>query len=106
MSFATIVFASIGVASVVGGFMGFKKAGSKASLIAGAGSGAALLIAAGLTASGYFTAGLALGGVTCLALAGRFIPGYLRSRKVMPAGVMAALSVAGVLTALLAFFSG
>jgi uncharacterized membrane protein (UPF0136 family) len=106
MSLATIVFATIGVASGVGGFMGFKKAGSKASLIAGASSGAALLVAAGLTASGYVVAGLAFGGVTCLALAGRFIPGYLRTRKLMPAGVMAALASGGVLTALLGFLNG
>lgn len=106
MSLATLVFATIGVASGVGGFLGYKKAGSKASLIAGASSGAALLVAAGLTASGYVTAGLAFGGVTCLALAGRFIPGYLRSRKLMPAGVMAALAIGGVLTALLGFLNG
>ena len=106
MSLASLVFATIGVASGVGGFMGFKKAGSKASLIAGASSGAVLLVAAGLTASGFVTAGLALGGVTCLALAGRFVPGYLRTRKLMPAGVMSALAAGGVLTALLGFLNG
>jgi uncharacterized membrane protein (UPF0136 family) len=106
MSLATIVFATIGVASGVGGYMGFKKAQSKASLIAGGVSGAVLLVAAGLTASGFVTAGLALGGVTCLALAGRFIPGYLRTRKLMPAGMMSVLATGGVLTALLAFLNG
>lgn len=105
MSLSTFVFAAIGVASGVGGFFGFKKAGSKASLIAGATSGAALLVAAGLTATGSVTAGLVLGGVTSLALAGRFVPGYLRTRKLVPAGVMAALAAGGVLTALLALLS-
>jgi len=106
MGMSTFVFAAIGVASGIGGFVGFKKAGSKASLIAGAASSAALLVAAGLTASGAVTAGLALGGVTCLVLAGRFIPGYLRTRKLVPAGVMAALAAGGVLTALLALVRG
>lgn len=105
MSLATIVFATIGVASGVGGFIGFRKAQSKASLIAGGVSGAALLVAAGLTATGHVTAGLAFGGVTCLALAGRFLPAYLRTRKLMPAGVMAALASGGVLTTLLGFLS-
>lgn len=102
---ASVVFATIGIASGVGGFMGFKKAQSKASLIAGGVTGAALLVAAGITASGNVVLGLGLGGATCVALAGRFIPGYLKTRKLMPAGVMAALASAGVLTALLGLVS-
>lgn len=98
---ATAVFATIGIASAAGGYMGFKKAQSKASLIAGGVSGLVLLAAAGITATGNVVLGLGLGGATCVALAGRFIPGYLKTRKLMPAGMMAALASVGVLTALL-----
>ena len=82
--------------------MGFKKAGSKASLIAGTISGAALLASAYLVTSGSATLGLAVGGCASLLLAARFAPGYLQTKKLMPQGVMAVLSVAGVLTSILA----
>ncbi len=100
------MFSTIGVASIVGGWVGYKKANSKASLIAGTTSGVLVLAAAGLTAAGNVGAGLLLGGVTCVALAGRFLPAYFRTRKVMPAGIMSVLATGGVLTALLGFFSG
>ena len=81
--------------------LGFKKAGSKASLIAGAVSGAILLAAAVLVAQGATTLGLWVGGLTCLALAGRFVPAYRKTKKLMPQGIMALLSSAGLLAAIL-----
>jgi uncharacterized membrane protein (UPF0136 family) len=96
------VFGVIGLMSAGGGFIGFKKAGSKASLIAGSVSGAVLLAAAALLAQGATTLGLAVAGLTCLALAGRFVPAYLKTRKPMPQGIMALLSSGGLLTAILA----
>lgn len=103
--FASVIFGAIGVSAIAGGWVGFKKANSRASLIAGATSGGLMLLAAGLSAFGSAGAGLALGGFTCLALAGRFVPAYLKTRKVMPAGVMSVLAGTGLLTSLVGFFS-
>lgn len=100
---ASAVFAAVGIFSVVGGAIGYKKAGSKASLIAGSLSGAFALTAAGLAASGCVTSGLVLGGATCVALVGRFLPAYLSTKKVMPAGIMSALAACGILASLLGF---
>ena len=83
-----------GVLTIAGGVMGFVKAKSKASLIAGGISGALLVVAGSLTPS---TAGLALGLVVSLALAGRFGRAFAQSKKVMPGGLMAALGIVGVL---------
>jgi uncharacterized membrane protein (UPF0136 family) len=89
-----------GVLTIAGGVMGFVKAKSRPSLIAGSVAGAALLAAGYLTGSGG-RLGPVLGLIVSAALAGRFIGAYRKSKKVMPAGLMAVLGVAGViLTAL------
>ena len=89
-----------GALTIVGGVVGFMKAKSNASLIAGSIAGVALL-AAGYLAGTKGALGLVVGLVVSIALGGRFVPGYLKSRKLMPAGMMAVLSFAGiVLTAL------
>jgi uncharacterized membrane protein (UPF0136 family) len=84
-----------GVLTVVGGVMGFVKAKSNASLIAGGISGVLLLVAGYLMGSANLQIGLILGLVVCVALAGRFVPSYLKTKKAMPAGMMAVLSVLG-----------
>jgi uncharacterized membrane protein (UPF0136 family) len=84
-----------GVLTVVGGVMGFVKAKSNASLIAGGVSGVLLLVAGYLMGSANLQIGLILGLVVCVALAGRFVPSYLKTKKPMPAGMMAVLSVLG-----------
>ena len=93
-----------GVLTVAGGIMGFVKARSKASLIAGGISGVALMAAGHLIGTARIQPGLILGLVVSLALAGQFVPKFLRTRKFMPAGMMAILGVIGlVLTALCLF---
>lgn len=91
---------AFGVFTIAGGIVGYVKAKSRASLVAGGISGAVLLLAAYLvgTAGSASTSQLALvvGMVVSLALAGRFIGAYRKSKKVMPAGVMALLGVVGV----------
>ena len=85
-----------GALTIAGGVMGFVKAGSTASIVAGGISGALLLVAGYLVGAGKVQAGLILGIVLSLALAGRFIPAYLNTHKFMPAGMVAILSVVGL----------
>ena len=95
--FTRIFLFIFGGLTVVGGAIGFAKAGSKASLIAGAISGILLQVAGWLMGGERATAGLVLGLVVSLLLAGRFVPAFLKSKKFMPAGMMSVLSVAGLL---------
>ncbi len=67
-----------GLIALVGGLIGFLKAGSVASLIAGGLSGALLLLAAGLVARKP-KLGLGLGLAVSVLLLGRFASGAVRS---------------------------
>lgn len=91
-----------GALTILGGLLGFVKAKSTASLVAGGISGALIIVAAVLLASNP-TAGLVLGAVISVALLGRFLPAFLKTKKVMPAGMMAVLSAASVVITVLAF---
>ncbi len=77
----------------VGGVIGFTKAGSKPSLIAGLGSAVAALIALILTSQNP-SLGMGLGALVAILLAGFF--GYrfaVKTRKFMPAGLLAVVSL-------------
>jgi uncharacterized membrane protein (UPF0136 family) len=76
---------------LVGGIIGFLKANSRASLIAGIVSAALLGVSASLVASGSVRLGAGLGALAALALIGRFLPAFLRTKKVMPAGLVVAM---------------
>jgi uncharacterized membrane protein (UPF0136 family) len=91
-----IYFILFGLLSIAGGFTGFVRAKSRASLVAGAAAGALLLFAGFLLGTTHAHLGLYLAGLLSVALAGRFVPSFLKTRKPMPAGMMAGLSVAGV----------
>ncbi len=67
-----------GLIALIGGLIGYLKAGSVASLIAGGASGV-LLIVAGLLMGSKPRAGLVLGLVVSLALLGRFVSGAIKS---------------------------
>lgn len=99
---AKIYFIIFGVLTIVGGVIGYVKAGSTASLVAGAISGIALLIAAFLI-PGNVALGLVVAGIVSIVLAVRFIPAFMQSGKVMPAGLMSILSVIGVIVAIVAW---
>ena len=90
-----------GVLSIAGGVMGFVNKASKASLIAGSISGLALLIAGYLIGTGKVQPGLILGVVVCVALAGRFVPAFLRGHEFWPAGTMAICGVIGIVLTVL-----
>ena len=99
---AKIYFIVFGLLTIVGGVIGYVKAGSTASIIAGAISGIAL-IAAALLLSGNPALGLIIAGVVSIALAARFIPAFAKTGKMMPAGLMAVLSAIGVVMAIVAW---
>jgi uncharacterized membrane protein (UPF0136 family) len=98
---ARLYFYIFGALTAAGGLMGFLKAQSKASLIAGAVSGLLLAV------SGYLipvktTPGLVMGMVVSLLLLGRFLPAYLKKGVAMPAVPMIVLSVVGIVFAIVA----
>jgi uncharacterized membrane protein (UPF0136 family) len=93
------VFAAL---TIAGGVMGFVKAGSTASIVAGGISGVLIIVAAVLMKTNP-TVGLVMGGVVALALAGQFIPKYLAKHIFMPAGLMSILSVIAIVLTIVAF---
>ena len=99
---AKIYFIIFGLLTIVGGVIGFAKAGSTPSLVAGSISGI-LLLAAAFLMPGQPTLGLAVGAITSLLLAGKFIPDFIKKGEPMPAGMMSVLSVIGIIMAILAW---
>ena len=103
LNLARIFLFLFGVVSIAGGTVGFVKAKSMPSLVAGGASGAFLLIAGVLVSTGHVMPGLALGITISLGLAGRFAPIFLRTKEPMPAGVMTVLGALCILICGLAF---
>jgi uncharacterized membrane protein (UPF0136 family) len=99
---AKIYFIIFGLLTIAGGVMGYVKAGSVASIVAGAISGVLLLLAAFLLPQ-QLAAALILAAVVSILLASRFLPAFLKTGKFMPAGMMAILSVIGVIMAIVAW---
>jgi uncharacterized membrane protein (UPF0136 family) len=102
MDATKLYFLVFGGLTIVGGIIGYVKAGSLPSIIAGAITGVLLLIAGSLLSSNR-SIGLATGFVVSLLLAAQFVPKFIRTGKVMPAGLMSVLSVIGVVVALVAW---
>jgi uncharacterized membrane protein (UPF0136 family) len=98
---AKIYFLVYGALTILGGLMGYLKAGSVISLVSGGIAGVLLIVAACLLSS-QPVAGLILALVVSLLLAGRFVPGFFSTGKVMPAGIMALLSVIGIVFGVIA----
>ena len=99
---AKIYFIIFGLLTIVGGVIGYVKAGSTASIVAGGISGIALIAAAFLL-PGNAPLALIIAGVVSIALAGKFIPDFMKTGKIMPAGLMAVLSAIGVVMAIVAW---
>jgi uncharacterized membrane protein (UPF0136 family) len=102
MEAAKIYFIIFGLLTIVGGIIGYVKAGSVASIIAGAITGILLIVAAFLLPE-HRVAGLATALIVSLLLAGQFAPKFFRTGKIMPAGVMSVLSVIGIVAAIVAW---
>ena len=99
---AKIYFIIFGALTIVGGVIGYVKAGSVPSIIAGAITGV-LLLAAGFLLPEHRAAGLAIAFITSLLLAAQFVPKFMRTGKAMPAGMMSILSVIGLIVAIVAW---
>lgn len=99
---AKIYFILFGILTIAGGIVGYAKAGSVVSIIAGSISGILLLVAAWLMPD-HQAAGLIVALVVSVLLAGQFVPKFFSTHKVMPAGLMSVLSVLGIVVAIAAW---
>ena len=102
MGAARIYFIVFGILTIAGGVVGYVKAGSVASIVAGGITGVLLLAAAFLLPE-YRIVGLATACIVSLLLAAQFVPKFLRTGRVMPAGMMSILSVIGIIVAIVAW---
>jgi uncharacterized membrane protein (UPF0136 family) len=99
---AKVYFIVFGILTIAGGILGYVKAGSVISVIAGSISGILLLLAAWLMPD-YQAAGLIVALVISVLLAGQFVPKFFSTHKVMPEGLMSVLSVLGIVVAVAAW---
>jgi uncharacterized membrane protein (UPF0136 family) len=99
---AKIYFIIFGILTIAGGVIGYVKAGSMPSIVAGSISGVLLLIAAWLLPE-HRAAGLIVGFMVSLLLIGQFLPKFMRTGKAMPAGMMSILSAIGIVLSIVAW---
>ena len=100
---AKIYFLVFGILTIAGGIIGYVKAGSTPSIIAGSIAGSLLLIGAWLIPE-HRAAGLIIILIVSILLALQFIPKFIRTGKAMPAGMMSILSAIGLVVAIVAWF--
>lgn len=92
-----------GVLTIAGGLMGFLKAKSTASLVAGFILGG-LLLAAAVLLRPETNVPLFLGLVASLAIAGKFIPDLITKMTLFPAGLMALLSAVSIALTIIVWY--
>jgi uncharacterized membrane protein (UPF0136 family) len=102
MDATKLYFLVFGALTIVGGIIGYVKAGSLPSIIAGAITGVLLLVA-GFLLPEHRAAGIAIAFVVSFVLAAQFVPKFIRTGKMMPAGMMSILSVIGLIVAIVAW---
>jgi uncharacterized membrane protein (UPF0136 family) len=102
MDTTRLYFFVFGILTIAGGVMGYAKAGSAASIIAGSISGLLLLIGAWLLPTNQ-VAGLALTLIVSLLLLIYFASKFMRTGAFMPAGLMSILSVIGLIVVIIAW---
>ncbi len=103
MDVIKIYYLVFGILTILGGVIGFVKAKSRASLIAG-GSAGLLLVASGLIImAGRTNIGLMLGLLVSVALAGQFIPKVMLNRAPIHSIIMAILSAASLILTIISF---
>jgi uncharacterized membrane protein (UPF0136 family) len=102
MDATKLYFLVFGALTIIGGIIGYVKAGSLPSIIAGAITGVLLLVA-GFLLPEHRAAGIAIAFVVSFVLAAQFVPKFIRTGKMMPAGMMSILSVIGLIVAIVAW---
>jgi len=102
MEAAKVYFIVFGILTIAGGIVGYVKAGSVASIVAGSITGVLLLVAAFLLPE-HRAIGLATAFIISLLLAAQFVPKFIRTGRVMPAGMMSILCVIGLIAAIVAW---
>ena len=95
MNIAIIAAIAYGILAIVGGIIGYQKAGSKISLISGSASGL-LLIVSGIIQLMGMNWGLIFSTVIATILVITFIIRLVKTRKMMPAGLMIFTGIAAV----------
>ena len=100
---AKVYFFVFGILTIAGGIIGYVKARSVVSIVAGVITGL-LLIAAAYVLPDRRELGLGVAFVTSLLLALQFFPRVLRTRRMVPGGIMLLLSVAGIVIAAVTWF--
>ena len=100
---ARVYFLIFGILTIAGGIIGYVKAGSTPSIVAGSLTGMLLLIGGWLIPE-HRIPGLIIVLVVSILLALQFIPKFIRTGKMMPAGMMSILSAIGIIAAIVAWF--
>ena len=104
MNLAAAVAGIYGLVSLVGGIIGYVKAKSLASVVAGSVSGVILLVCAYEMMSGHRVA--AIGSLLiALMLGGRFVGTWRRTHRLMPDLVMVVLSLVTLVSVSLALLA-
>ena len=99
MDATKLYFIIFGALTIIGGIIGYVKAGSVPSIVAGAIAGLLLIVAAFLLPD-HRTTELATAFVVSVLLAAQFVPKLIRTGNVMPAGLMSILSLIGIIVAI------
>jgi len=97
-----LYFLIFGALTIIGGVIGYVKAGSLPSIIAGAITGVLLLVVGWILPTNR-AVGLLIALIVSLLLAAQFVPKLIRTGKMMPAGLMSILSVIGIVVAIVAW---
>lgn len=97
-----IYYLVFGALTIAGGIIGFVKAKSRASLIAGGLCGLLLIAAGVLMFDHKVKAGLIVGVLVSVALAGQFVPKVMLNRAPIHSIVMAVLSAVSLVLTIIA----
>jgi uncharacterized membrane protein (UPF0136 family) len=98
---AKVYYLVFAVLTIIGGVMGYVKAKSKASIIAGSVTGTMLIAASVLLPGKPIVAGV-IALIASVMLAGKFIPDFIHKKAFIPGGLMAVLSAASIVLTILA----